>query len=154
MVKAIVIIAASPAAVMMAFTPAFFLIRRVAHRRVREARAALETDEIIAIHKMANFVGRKSRFVAQVRGNGVLALTDRQLAFFMLLPKKEFRVPLERIQRIDHPLWFCGKSVGRELLVVHYLDEEGAEDAVGFRVPEPRCWGEEVTGAMAKRRRA
>jgi hypothetical protein len=58
---------------------------------------------VILKSRNANFFGQQSHGVKQIRGNGVLILTDKELYFGMWVPKKEIKIPLFAIKSIDNP---------------------------------------------------
>lgn len=120
------------------------LIRESLDRRLAEVERGLAGEEVIRATRRANYFGRASASMAQLRGNGVLVLATRELVFCMLAPRREYRVPLESVVDVGYQRSFKGKTVGGELLVVHYRDEYGVLDALCFWVPEPRKWGEAI----------
>ena len=79
---------------------------------------------------------------ARLKGNGYLALTTKELIFFMLAPKRQYRVSLAQIESIEHPKWFRGRSAVKELLVVHFREDDGSDDSYGILVDEPRRWAD------------
>lgn len=97
--------------------------------------AALLTD--YPIHEWvigANFFGRESDGMMQVRGNGTLLLTRDKLVFMLWMPEKRYVIPLRSITAMSNPRGFLGKSKGGILLRINYTDEHGKADAVGFLV--------------------
>ncbi len=89
---------------------------------------------------MANFFGTKSAGMKQVRGNGILILTDSVVYFRMLVPRREVIIPLERINSIKTPRSFLGKSKGGKLLQLDYTNETGGEDAAAWMVSGLQEW--------------
>jgi len=100
--------------------------------------------ERIVLRDGGNFFGLKSRGVGQVRGNGLLALTEKRIIFKQLIPSKWFEILLERIIDIEHPKSFLGKSVGVKLLQVNFTNDEGEHDAIAWAVREPDKWRETI----------
>lgn len=95
--------------------------------RAKKAAAALDdaiADRPLEIRAPANFFGIKSRGATQVRGNGHLALTEDELVFAKMLPLEIIRIPRAQISGTETTRSFLGKTVGRELLVVRYADDE------------------------------
>jgi hypothetical protein len=82
----------------------------------------------------ANFFGQESLGARQIRGNGTLVLTDTELFFEKLAPRKEFHIPLTSISAIETPSSHLGKSVGRRLLKVVFQAESGAPDSIAWFV--------------------
>ena len=57
-------------------------------------------DEVLMQDLKANYFGRESIGVGQLRGNGGLVLTAKQLHFFMFLPTSDIRIPLTTITKL------------------------------------------------------
>ncbi len=91
-----------------------------------------------------NFFGQQSFGYKQVRGNGILALTDKGIHFRMLIPSKELFVPLDSIKDISQPRSFLGKTKMRDLLRVDFVNEQGRDDAGAWLVPSLQWWSEAV----------
>jgi hypothetical protein len=88
----------------------------------------------------ANFFGIESHGLMQVRGNGVLLLTDSDLVFGMFRPPCDFLIPLVRIEKIELVESHLTKTVFQPLLKVYYINEEGNEDSVAWWVANPTEW--------------
>src|SRR5687768_4488400 len=54
-------------------------------------------EDIVLKDLGANCFGLESKGVMQWRGNGALVLTEKELHFFMFLPKWDLRIPLADI---------------------------------------------------------
>jgi hypothetical protein len=87
----------------------------------------------------ANFFGRLSVGMGQIRGNGVLVLTPDELYFMMFVPRREVTIPLDRITSVSTPRSHLGKTVGIKLLRVDFASESG-EDAVAWAVQRLGQW--------------
>jgi len=87
----------------------------------------------------ACFFGLRSRGGCQVRGNGVLALTDEFLWFLRALPRKELEIPLRDIVSVTLARRHCGRSAGRPLLRVTFRTGRG-EDAAAWALNDPEAW--------------
>jgi len=110
---------------------------RTLRRRVAEC---LEPGETIQREDFrANYFGLESLGGWQLRGNGVLVLTDRALEFLMLWPRRRFRVSLAEVTGSTLVRWHCGKSVGRDLLRVSFQAAD-REDSVAWFVPDAVAW--------------
>jgi hypothetical protein len=112
-------------------------------------------DRNVVIHdSAANYFGLKSRAGKQLRGNGILVMTDEEIYFRMLLPSREVRIPLSMIKSVSHPRSHAGRSVGRRLLRVDFEDDSGQTDAAGWYVRDPEAWARAITayspGSRAK----
>ncbi|MFO8182745.1 MAG: hypothetical protein R6U39_01095 [Candidatus Aegiribacteria sp.] len=93
---------------------------------------------------MANFFGLRSSGMKQVRGNGMLILTRSEIFFRMLLPSREFRIPLDSVTALKTPTSFLGRSKGRRLLQVDFTSFDGQEDSAAWLVEDPDRWDEMV----------
>lgn len=84
----------------------------------------------------ANCYGQESKGKMQMRGNGTLVLTDQELYFEYLVPRREFRIPLTAVQAIETPSSFLGKTNFRPLLKVVFINDGGQPDAMAWIVPD------------------
>jgi hypothetical protein len=96
--------------------------------------------ELELMDESANSFGLESRGVAQIRGNGCLALTADEVIFVMWLPRRELRIPRERISLVERAGSHLGKTVGRPLLRVRFADEIGRDDSVAWLVRDLLAW--------------
>ncbi len=123
---------------------AFFLILylwagRLRREAVESLRRAVEGDRVYRVED-CRYLGMLSRGHAQVRGNGVLALTGRGLHFRMLLPRRHVFIPLRSLRSVSTPRSFLGKIGPAGLLRVDFTGPDGGEDACAFAVSSPRWW--------------
>jgi hypothetical protein len=88
----------------------------------------------------ANFFGIESLGVMQVRGNGILLLTDTDLVFGMFQPTRDFLIPLALIKKIELAESHLTKTVFQPLLKVYFTNEEGDADSVAWWVANPTEW--------------
>ena len=122
------------------FAVLLLLTRRALAKKEELAARGLAPEPVIYSTYKANFFGLKSKGMGQLRGNGVLALTGSHLAFFMLKPSRTIKIPLAAVRRIEDPKSLLRKTFARKLLAVYFLDEDGADDAVAFWVPDVGEW--------------
>ena len=90
----------------------------------------------------ANTFGVESRGRAQIRGNGCLAATAKEIVFLMWFPRREVRIPRSAITAVERTKWHLGKSVGRTLLRVRFTNDEGRPDSVAWWVRDLPAWEE------------
>lgn len=83
-----------------------------------------------------NFYGQESKGKMQMRGNGTLVLTEAEIYFEQLVPRREYRIPLSAVQGVETPSSFLGKTNFRPLLKVVFKNEGGQTDAMGWIVPD------------------
>lgn len=107
---------------------------------IERADEALTGERVIMREGSANLFGVRSQGMGQVRGNGVLTLTEHRLHFAMWLPKREVSVDLRNIRGIETPKSFLGKSKLTPLLQVDFTDERGEQDAAAWLVADLEGW--------------
>jgi hypothetical protein len=107
---------------------ALLWFRRVVAQRAQAARERFPNARLIV--PGANFFGQESHGVTQLRGNGTLVLTDNELYFERLLPRREYRIPLHAIRALETVTSYLGKSIFRPLLKVVFVDEAGNTDSM------------------------
>ena len=122
----------------------YHLLVSLGRRRVSEVRETLGEDNIRKIAASANCFGVQSEGYGQIRGNGVLAVTDQELYYLMWLPAREIRIPLEDINDVDTTKSHLGKTKARPLLEILFTNTEGKEDSVAWLVPDLEEWKGEV----------
>ena len=113
-------------------------------KRTQEIEEKFVGKNIILSSRGANFFGQESKGLGQVRGNGVLLLTDKELYFGMWTPKKELRIPLVAVKSVETPKSFLGKSVLRKLLKVTFENDLGDIDAVAWYIKDLVPWTQDL----------
>ena len=88
----------------------------------------------------ANSFGQESLGLKQVRGNGILILTERELFFGMFIPRKDLLIPLNLINKIDIVKSHLGKTKGRKLLKVFFINNNGKQDSIAWLVKDLESW--------------
>ncbi|MEO1209911.1 MAG: hypothetical protein AAFX78_10255 [Cyanobacteria bacterium J06638_20] len=116
-----------------------FQVMRIRRRLMRKIGMRFPEAEILKLDLSANLFGVRSRGHKQIRGTGGLVLTHQYLYFLRAVPEKEFAVPLQTIQQIDHPQQFLGKSIFYPLLRVTYT-LDGKEEEITWAVRQPEAW--------------
>ena len=117
------------------------LIARI-HARYRPDQILLEED-------WANFFGRESVGVLQVRGNGALVLTATDLHFFMLVPKTEICIPLSSIREMTITKQHLYKVTPFDLLKVVYIEKDRF-DSIAWYLPQPAMWKQRIESLQAE----
>mgnify|MGYP000099480994 CR=1 FL=1 len=105
-------------------------------------------DEILLKDLKANSFGVESAGVWQLRGNGGLVLTGKNLHFFMFVPKSDLCVLLDTITELTITKSHLGKTTPYDLLKVHYCDE-GTMDSIAWYLTDPRAWKLRIEGLKA-----
>lgn len=90
----------------------------------------------------ANSFGVESGGTWQVRGNGSLALTKRELLFAQWVPNRLLRIPRRSIVEVTTTRSHLGKTIGRDLLKVVWTTELGTADSIALWVADPDGWCE------------
>ena len=93
----------------------------------------------------ANTFGVESAGKWQVRGNGNLALTKRELLFAQWVPNRLLRIPRSDIVEVTTVRSHLGKGIGRDLLKVAWTNDLGAADSIAFWVPDLDGWLEALS---------
>lgn len=113
----------------------YFFSKKVQKAKAR-IQAKLESKTFIFKEESANFFGQKSKGMSQVRGNGVLALSDGNLYFGMFMPEKELLIRCDRITGLRSEKSFLGKSKFTPLLIVSFKNDDGIEDEAAWLVKD------------------
>jgi hypothetical protein len=100
---------------------------RAAHR-LTEGRAPIVED------RAANCFGLRSAGAGQIRGNGYLGVTEREIVFVMWVPRREVHIPRPLLVEAGTTRSHLGKTVGRDLLHLRWIDADGEEDESAFAV--------------------
>ena len=120
------------------------MVKKAFQKRINEILDKFKDKSIILSANNANFFGQQSHKSTQVRGNGVLILTVEDLYFEMWVPKKNFRIPINSILKIEITKSFLRKSIFRKLLKVVFTNQESEEDAAAWWVTSLDKWIEEL----------
>jgi hypothetical protein len=95
----------------------------------------------LKLSESANYFGLESKGLRQIRGNGVLILTQKKLYFEMWVkPKTIVEVPISSIQKIENVKSHLGKSKFQKLLKVSFINEKGNLDSVAWLVRDLEEW--------------
>lgn len=120
------------------------MVKKLFQKRINEILDEFNDKEIVISHYSANFFGQQSQKTFQVRGNGVLLLTQKVLYFEMWYPKKVLQIPVSAITKIEITKSFLHKSVFRKLLKVSFQNENDETDAAAWWVAPLEKWIEEL----------
>lgn len=134
----IILVVALIVVLALVFGGTLFLLGNMARKKEASARERYPSAK--HIDRTASFFGQESRGAAQMRGNGILILTDSELIFEQWVTNREFRIPLKNIQALETPTAFLGKSRFAPLLKVVYTNEQGGTDAMAWQVRDLGGW--------------
>lgn len=118
----------------------YILIKYLEKTKAEKILKNYSKQEIKAFSSNVNFFGEKSKGMTQIRGNGALLLTKERLYFQMWIPKKEIKIPLDKIENIEEVKSFFGKSKFRPLLKIEYIDENGQKNSAAWMVKNLQKW--------------
>ncbi len=117
-----------------------YFIRNSLEERIA---AQYRPNEILMKDLKANSFGLESAGVYQLRGNGGLVLTEKQLHFFMFVPKSDRCVPLDAIIELTLTKSHLGKATLYDLLKVNF-SENGKTNSIAWYVTDPRSWKDRI----------
>jgi len=124
------------------FAALFFLLRRMQKRQAAAILKRFEGQTLHIVSSKANFFGLSSRGMRQLRGNGVLALSENVLFFQLWLSRNYIEIPLKNITGIETPRVFQRRSILRRLLRVNFTSDRGRPDAAAWYVNNLPEWKE------------
>ena len=136
------------AAAVLIFIRIFIYLKALKSRKSQKVRKRFAGQNILCFDAGANFFGVKTCGMGQVRGNGVLVLTENELFFEMWMPSKEVRIFLSTVKSVENVNIFLGKTKGWPLVRVNFTNESGKEDAAAWLVGNPKEWIESIQGLI------
>jgi len=98
----------------------------------------------------ANNFGQESKGIGQVRGSGLLFLTDKEVYFGMYIPKKDFHILIDHIHGISTPKWHLGKTKSKLLLKLAFANNEGELDSIAWQVKNLDLWVNTIEDQLKK----
>ena len=116
-----------------------WIMSRVRNRLAEAVQMKFAGRTIVRQSVGANFFGRLSHGVVQIRGNGALVLTQKEVYFLQAVPRREITIPLEIITSVTTPRSHLGKSVIFRLLRVDFREGKRA-DAIAWAVRDVDTW--------------
>ena len=104
----------------------------------------------------ANALGHNGE-MSQLRGMGVLWLSDTTLGFVLRRPQRNFNISLADVQSVVASTEFSRIGLTQtseqvEFLIVSWTDPSGRA-VIGFKVADAGRWAEQVNDALVQRRR-
>jgi hypothetical protein len=106
------------------------------------------TEQIVLSETTANFFGLESRGSLQIRGNGVLVLTQDQLWFSRFIKREDITIPTNTIEAVRLVDSHLGKRIlGRQLIYVQFEGSEGP-DSVAWLVEDPTRWQSAIASLL------
>ena len=126
------------------------MFRKKFKKWAEESLSQYSEKEIIEVTSNSNFFGQKSKGIKQIRGNGVLILTEEEIYFKLYLPKKEFRIPITSISDIQIAHSHLGKKISHPLLKVLFINDSGSADSIAWYVPNLEKWQKSMLALLHK----
>jgi hypothetical protein len=121
-------------------------------KRSKDIISKFNEVDILQIHAGANFFGQESKGLRQIRGNGVLILTEHELYFEMWVPKNRIcRILIRDIIQIEITKWHLKKTKSRPLLKVIFTNNLGKKDSGAWLVRDLDNWIETIQRLVDKR---
>lgn len=124
------------------------LMRGFRRRGASAIEKRYRAGEVLLEQTLAQSFGEESRGVAQLRGSGALALTASELWFVMYVTNRELRIPIADVRAVSLVRSHLGKTQFTDLLHVRYTSG-GTEDAIAWRLPDPKVWKEKLESLRA-----
>jgi len=118
----------------------YFVIKYLEKTKAQKILKNYNKEEIKAFSSNVNYFGVKSKGMTQIRGNGALLLTKEYLFFQMWIPKKEIKIPLDKIEKIEEVRSFLGKSKFMPLLKIDFIDENEQKNSAAWLVKNLQKW--------------
>lgn len=117
-----------------------FFLKWFLGRRVKGILERFKGRRVLKSSPGANFFGQESLGKKQVRGNGVLILTEEELYFQMWMPKREFHIPVSSIVGVETTESHLKKTKLQPLLKVIFRDRKNELDSSAWLVRDPSGW--------------
>lgn len=109
-------------------------------KRAEKAIAHFQDRKILLTDPFANYFGLQSRGMKQIRGNGILILTEKELFFELYIPKKELTIPIYQLKAVETTSSFLGKTKFKKLLKIIFHRPTGEKDAAAWLVKNLDEW--------------
>ncbi|MFM8175711.1 MAG: hypothetical protein ACKN81_19405, partial [Pirellulaceae bacterium] len=116
---------------------------------VARIHACYRPEQILLEEYRANYFGKESAGVFQVRGNGALVLTATDLHFFMLVPKTEICIPISSIREMTITKQHLYKVTPFDLLKVVYSENDQI-DSIAWYLSQPAIWKQRIGTLQAE----
>ncbi|MBD2544623.1 hypothetical protein [Planktothricoides raciborskii] len=127
------------------FTVFFKQMKTSGVERIQER---FPTEQIILKETTANFFGLESRGSFQIRGNGVLVLTQDELWFSRFIKREDITIPTNTIQAVRLVDSHLGKRIlGRQLIYVQFQGAGGL-DSAAWLVADPNRWQSAIASLL------
>ncbi len=123
------------------------IMGRARKHSIAEVNQRFENEHVILMALNASFFGEQSRGIRQIRGNGALVFTEKELYFLRACPRKEIIIPLDQLVSVSLRKSHLGKSIFQSLLWVEYHTETPV-DSVAWAINNPDEWKQPIEAAQ------
>ena len=126
------------------------LLKKIFEARYNNVMERFNEKEIIKDSHKTNFFGLESWGLKQVRGNGILVLTEKELFFGMFKPAKDISIPINSIKQIttSEKSHLKKKSIMRLLKII--FTQNGKDDVAAWQVTDIDDWEAKIRKLVKK----
>jgi hypothetical protein len=146
-----ILIGLAAVAVGGAYLAGFLFVRRLRGRAQDDLEALVGAGQAVLVDRSTNCAGHDDPDTVQLRGAGVLALTDDALHFMLWMPRhRHLEIPRASIRaasatRSYRRAGFARASL-RPLLRVEFHTKAGAEASIAWSVTDAEAWCDALDG--------
>ena len=119
-------------------------------RRKNEILSKIENKTILLGPQSANSFGQESKGLSQIRGLGLLILTNRELIFGMYIPKRDLLILLDYIHKVSTPKSHLGKTRFKPLLKIEFTNNQGESDSIAWQIRDLDLWVNTIKNQLKK----
>lgn len=119
-------------------------LRQARSGAISTGERVLEGREVVVEDRAANCFGLQSAGPGQIRGNGYLAATAEEIVFVMWVPRRVVHIRRPLLVEADTTRSHLGKTVGRDLLRLRWINDDGDEEVAAFAVRNLPAWTAEL----------
>ena len=135
------------------FLAIMFYLAYMRQRETRRILARFDKSQIILTSFGVNYYGRDSEPGGPLRSSGALVLVKSGLYYRARFANRELFVPGPSITYIGVSNQHKGKDLHQNVVVIHFLNEEGKEEKAAFRIPYPGQWVAAIKAHLIGERR-
>lgn len=104
-----------------------------------------DKSEMVGMNTNANFFGFKSKGVTQIKGRGVMLLTEDELIFEKLITNKRFSISVDSIEEVEKVDSFLGKTKGKPLLQIKFKNKDNEIDYCAWHIDDLEQWQNDLS---------
>jgi len=124
------------------------VLRGLSNKALREVISDWEAEGVIILDKSSNFFGCESMESLQMRGNGVLVLTQSGIRFRMWLPELILKIDWPNIHDVETVRTHLGKTIFKPLIKITFINKTGESDSAAWFVKNHEQWLEAIQGRI------